>query len=202
MNVLIRLSFMKSYSETGKTTGLFIAAMKQGGLALLLCLFVIMPVRAQRYAYIRDDDMYTNLREAPSLKSEITGRLYNLQLVEIFTEDKKTGGWQRVASGNKSGYVHDSRLVYLPEGYPENMDSIWSWSNDYLFVASTDCPEIVVNMYLSKLEQLYFRENEDALRLYPYILKHFSLDGDGSHGIEWYIARKWAFENRGGVEIE
>lgn len=313
--------------------------MKRAGLALLLCLFTVTSVRAQEYAYIRDNDMYTNLRKAPSVKSEIISKLYNLQFVKILTEDEKTDGWKHIESKDEYGYVHESRLVYLPERYVESMDSIWPW-HDNLFAASTDCPEIVVHMslenprigkydtsrwdsgfrilssptydvvknlatgkelesfneiapvqvtiypgklifstsdlmysyyrnrnnktcrgltllntrdnlkitpqeqnailtiaqkifdatkhldweitkerhkiesifdvyigtnnfeYLTKLEQLYFGANEDASRLYPYILKHFSLDGAGSHTIEDYWVRKWAFDNRGEVEIE
>lgn len=307
-------------------------------LFLLSCLLVITSVQAQRYAYVRDNDMYTNLREAPNLNSKIIDTIYNLQVIQLFDENK-ANEWWKVLLSNKSGYIHESRLVFLPEKYTMSIDSIWSWHNRNMFIVSTDSPEIIANWelqnirieydtdktgnfcnrilsspsyavitnhetgkelesfneispiqitvypsklhfstndfmysyyrnqknktcrgltfinkkdilkttaqeqealltiaqeifeatkhldwektneyhliisifdkylgvnnfdYLEKLEQLYLREHTDALKLYPYLLHRFSLDGDGTHTIEDYQTRRWAFENRGEIEI-
>ena len=66
---------------------------------------------------------------------------------------------------------------------------------------STDNIDVNDFEYWSKLESLYLRGNADAQKFYPYLMPEFPTDGEGSHVIEKYLGRKWAYDNRGEVVL-
>ena len=312
-----------------------------------------------KYSYVRDDDMYVNVRNSPNAKAKVVDTLYNLQIVQIDTEEKEVNGWVKITissmNRNYVGYINKSRLRDIPAEYTANLDSIWNgWDDEkeglywsgHFYITSVDCPEIVAVVassfdttqikeynddyntgwyrghyrvvipsdgvairnlrtgkvmeyfdifypisltiypsklifssadfmysyyqnrdnktcrgltflnagdiiklsfqeqtnvldiarkayeatkqlnaqnqkeyyeindklgkiiglnnfeYWTKLEWMYFNGNVEAQKLYPYLLPYFPKDGEGSNVIDDYLDRKWAYENRGEVEIK
>lgn len=104
-------------------------------------LFLSVQAHAQEYAYVRDDDMYVNVRNSPNPNATAKGKFYNLQIVHIDADAKEINGWIDVSASNIRGYVHKSRLVAMPKELYAAIDSIWQGG---MYVTSVECPEIAV----------------------------------------------------------
>ena len=88
----------------------------------------------------------------------------------------------------------------LPKINAQELSLVLEWAKNVIDGIKT----LKVNNfdYLMKLENAYFNGNEEAKRLYPYVLTHFPKDGEGSHAVESFFMRFWGFNNRGEIELE
>ncbi|MBR08790.1 MAG: hypothetical protein CMP48_14075 [Rickettsiales bacterium] len=79
---------------------------------LLLILFIAISFNsvAQVEAYIKDDDGYTNVREAKSSNAEIITTIQNAELFNC-KPDRESNWWEIEKSDGTTGYVHNSRII-------------------------------------------------------------------------------------------
>lgn len=113
---------------------------------LLSILLASQGVYAQRFMYVHDHDLYVNVRSGAGSQHPVIWKVYNLQLVKIVDSDE-INGWLEVDWGtDQTGFIHRSRLVGLPENLTYGCNSM---KNGICFIASQDCPEIVVYLYFN-----------------------------------------------------
>jgi len=72
------------------------------------------------YVYVLDDDLFVNVRENSNVQSSIIDRLYNLQIIKT-DHVLPSNDFKKVYDFNDTeiGYVHQSRLVDIPDNRRE-----------------------------------------------------------------------------------
>lgn len=146
----------------------------------------------QKIMYVSDNDMYVNIRKSNDIKSAIIDTVYNLQIVSVL--EKTSNGWYKTPHG----YIHQSRLMDMPEYMQEISDKDINSGGAYYFIASKSCPGIVISFHSqSKMEIIpyvayqayHYNENEHTKKEYHIIIT----PADG-HTVTYY-------KSNGGTKI-
>lgn len=133
---------------------------------------------AQVEAYIKDDDGYTNVREGKSSNTKVIATIQNAELFNC-EPDRGSDWWKIEKSDGITGYVHNSRIVFvstqtvvikrffgeIENANPNNVE-FGEVSNEQLFVYAERFPKSFLSAFdqtSSELRKLLINELESPI---------------------------------------